>query len=73
MLIKIFLLFLLLIKGQTLFTVNEPWQEIYSLGKGHKEFQELEQQIIAAFQDFAILTYGDDDDEVLYPVLMRAE
>ncbi|KAM7349811.1 terribly reduced optic lobes isoform 23-T23 [Cochliomyia hominivorax] len=58
-------------KWQILFTVSEPWQEEYRMGKGHRVFDDLERQIHGAFEDFASHNYNDDDEFYLQPTLMR--
>lgn len=61
--------------GQTLFTVSEPWQEEYRMGRGHRVFDELERQIQSGFSDYFVQNYGDDEDVHLdvQPTLLRVE
>lgn len=60
-------------KGQTLFTISEPWQEEYRMGKSHQVFLDLQQQIQNAFHDFVNQNYGDDEDNFMQPTLIRVE
>ncbi|XP_065366162.1 basement membrane-specific heparan sulfate proteoglycan core protein isoform X5 [Calliphora vicina] len=58
---------------QTLFTLAEPWQEEYRMGKSNQVFITLQQQIHDAFHNFVNENYSDDEDEYLQPTLMRVE
>lgn len=67
------ILFCISFQGQTLFTIVEPWQEEYRMGKSNQVFITLQQQIHDAFHNFVNENYGDDEDEYLQPTLIRVE